>query len=365
MNPHTLIEKGLLPDSVIRFGIRRLLKKTLRRERRDGIESQQKAIQTWVDRLNEAPIAIETDAANEQHYEVPTDFYLKSLGPRLKYSCGLYERPDATLAEAEEAMLRLYCERMGLEDGMRVIDLGCGWGSMTLWIAEHYPNCEVTSVSNSATQRAFIEKRAAELGAADRVTVHTCDINKFETDERFDRGVSIEMFEHLRNYRSLFERISRWLKPDGALFVHIFTHGRHAYPYEIDETGKQDNWMASRFFTGGQMPSDHLLFYFPEHLTVSRHWRVDGRHYERTSNHWLENLDANRAEVERILSQDGEDGRKAARAWRVFFMACAELWGFAEGQEWFVSHYLLKPRPQTNDSWNESPKHYSTEASMA
>jgi len=332
-----LAERGVLPDRVVRIGIRRLLRARLREEERLAGSREPEAL--FLERMADAPIAVATDRANEQHYELPAEFFRLVLGPRLKYSSGHWSRAGETLEEAEIEMLRLTCERAGIEDGMSILDLGCGWGSFSLYVAEFYPRCRVTAVSNSASQIALIASRAAERGF-DGVHTARADVNRFEPDGRFDRVVSIEMFEHVRNHRVLLGRIARWLEEDGRLFAHYFCHRRFAYPYEIEG---DDDWMARHFFTGGVMPSRELLRAFETPLRVERQWTVGGTHYERTLLAWLENLDARKEEVMHILeSQYGAaEARLRFVRWRLFLIACAELFGFAGGREWIVAHDLL------------------------
>jgi cyclopropane-fatty-acyl-phospholipid synthase len=337
-----LLERNLLPDFLVRFGIRRLLKARLAEEHRDDPEAQQRHLMKLIARLRQSPIAINTAEANQQHYELPCAFFELVLGSHLKYSSGYYRNPGDTLDQAEANMLQLTAERAALEDGERILELGCGWGSLSLWMAAHFPGSQITAVSNSRTQKRFIDARAAARGLKN-LDVITCDVNQlsFPSAMQFDRVVSVEMFEHMRNYESLMRRISGWLKPSGTLFVHIFTHHKYAYPFEVrDET----DWMAKFFFTGGIMPSDDLLLYFQEDLQIQEHWQVSGCHYSRTSEHWLRNMDRHRAAIEPILAQTyGEDQvRRWWVYWRVFFMSCAELWGYAGGGEWLVSHYLFR-----------------------
>ncbi len=330
----TLLEKNLLPDALIRFGIRRLLAQRLREEA--GYDRAR-----YIADLRTRPLAEETRAANEQHYEVPTRFYQYCLGQRLKYSGCLYPTGRETLDEAEELMLALYVERARIADGQEILELGCGWGSLSLYLAEKFPGARITGVSNSATQREHIEAEARRRGLTN-LTILTRDMNTFEAPAgRFDRVVSVEMFEHMKNYQRLLANIARWLKPAGLLFVHIFTHSTLSYHFVARDAS---DWMSRYFFTGGQMPAHDLLMGFQDDLKLEQDWKVDGTHYQRTAEDWLRNMDAHRAEIMPILAQTygAENAVKWWSYWRVFYLACAELWGFRGGREWLVSHYLFR-----------------------
>ena len=332
-----LAERGLLPDALLRLGIRRLCTQRLRDEHAGDPDAAARRNAALVEELRRSPVAIHTDAANRQHYELPPGFFTQCLGPRLKYSGCYYPTGDETLAQAEEAMLALYVRRAELADGQDILELGCGWGSLTLWMAEHLPNARITAVSNSAPQRQFIEAQCRERGF-DNVRVLTCDVNRLELPAAaFNRCVSVEMFEHMRNYQTLLQRIGGWLRADGKLFVHIFCHRTLLYPFE---TAGEDNWMGRHFFTGGLMPAADTLLWFQDALRIEDRWLVDGTHYQRTANHWLDNQDAHRDAVMAILRKAyGDAAPLWFQRWRMFWMACAELFGYDHGREWMVAHY--------------------------
>ena len=332
------LQRDLLPDRLLRLGSRFGARARERREGAGGVAAQERRLSELVARMSSGPVAEQTDKANEQHYELPPEFLGLILGPRRKYSGCLWENGTATLAEAEEAMLALSCERAEVRDGMRILDLGCGWGSLSLWLAERYPRASVTGVSNSHRQREWIEAQAAARGLGN-LTIHTADVNDFEPGTRFDRVMSIEMFEHMRNWRELLRRISTWLEPDGRAFVHVFSH--RTLPYRFTGT-----WAAERFFTAGVMPSHELLPRFQEHLTVSDSWIVPGTHYARTLKAWLAQLDARRDEALNILVRDGRSRPEALRllgGWRLFLLSTQEIWRYGGGNRWLVSHYRLAP----------------------
>ena len=335
-----LLEKNLIPDSLIRMRIRSLLAERLKQETKATQELQQEHLMHIIEELKNSPIAIETKAANEQHYEVPTQFFKYVMGKNMKYSSCYYNPQTKNLDEAENNALELTCQHAELQNGMKILELGCGWGSLTMYMAKKFPQAQITGVSNSVSQKTYIDDCCRERGLTN-VTILTADMNVFETENKFDRVVSVEMFEHMRNYQKLLKKIDRFLVPGGKLFVHIFTHKEFTYYFEVVD---ENDWMSKYFFTGGIMPSDDLLLYFNDHFKINKHWHWDGTHYEKTSNTWLANMDAHKKEILPILqSVYGEkQTTKWWVYWRIFFMACAELWGYKNGKEWFVSHYLFE-----------------------
>ena len=338
----TLLEKNKIPDFLIRIGIRRLLKQRLKDEKKENPEAQKQHLLKLVEELKNSPIAIETKAANEQHYEVPTQFYQYCLGKHLKYSSGFWKEGVKDIDTSEKEMLDITCERAELQNGQEVLELGCGWGSLSLFMSAKFPKSNFTVVSNSRTQKIYIDEQA-KLRGINNLIVLTIDINNFNIDKKFDRVVSVEMFEHLRNYKLLFNKISSLLKDDGKMFVHVFTHKTYAYKFEvIDDT----DWMSKYFFTGGIMPSNELFSYFNDDLKIVNQWLVNGTHYSKTSEAWLQNMDKHKAEIIPLFEKTygKENATKWWVYWRVFYMACAELWGYDKGEEWMVVHYLFEKK---------------------
>ncbi len=331
----TAFEGAPLPDALRRAAVRMLVQGA-RRNLADAPVSDA----AFADGMAAHPIAEHVKAANDQHYELPAAFFQRVLGPHLKYSCCLYPTGAETLAEAEALALHETCAHAELRDGLDILELGCGWGSFSLWMAEVFPNARITSVSNSASQRAFIEARAKTRGL-DNLTVVTADMNDFDTASRFDRVVSVEMFEHMANWRALLTRVRRWLRPNGRLFLHVFSH--RTTPYRFDATDPAD-WIAQHFFTGGLMPSHALVGQFGDLFTLEQDWRWSGENYARTADQWLENYDAHAGEIGPVLRKVyGADAKLWSRRWRLFFLATAGLFGHGGGQEWGVSHYRLRP----------------------
>jgi cyclopropane-fatty-acyl-phospholipid synthase len=336
----SLLEKDVLPDFIIRKGIRKILTQRLKDEDKGNPEAHQAHFMKLVEELKNSPIAVNTADANAQHYEVPADFFQLVLGKHLKYSSGYWKEGVTSIDVSEKDMLEITCGRAELKDGQNILELGCGWGSLSLFMAEKYPNSKITSVSNSHSQKIFIDEQAQKRNIKN-LSILTADMNVFQISEKFDRVVSVEMFEHMRNYQLLMNKVANFLNPNGKLFIHIFTHKGYAYKFEVLD---ESDWMSKYFFTGGIMPSDHLLLYFQQQLKIEKHWRVSGVHYEKTSNTWLKNMDSNKQKIMKIMEQmyGKKDALKWWSYWRIFFMSCAELWGYKDGKEWMVSHYLFQ-----------------------
>jgi cyclopropane-fatty-acyl-phospholipid synthase len=334
------MERGLIADIGVRLGIRWLLKKRLNDEMASQNGANSESIRQFVEELKTCDIAVNTSEANQQHYELPPFFFELTLGKYKKYSSCYWGDGTSQLDSAEESSLISTCERAELVDGMDILELGCGWGSLSLWMAEKYPNSKIVAISNSNPQREAISKIAKDRGL-NNLTVLTKDINQFSIDKKFDRVVSIEMFEHMRNYERLMENIASWLKPSGKLFVHIFCHCEYAYFFE---TAGSDNWMGRYFFSGGVMPSEDLLSNFQKDLSLEKQWRWNGRHYMKTSNAWLKNMDEKKSVILPIFKEVYGEKESSIwfQRWRIFFMACAELFGYKRGKEWIVAHYLFR-----------------------
>ncbi len=338
----SLLEKNNIPDFLIRQNIRKLLAQRLKDEDAGNVEANQEKIMQLIVELKSSPIAINTADANEQHYEVPTQFYQYCLGKHLKYSSGYWKEGVNDIDISERDMLEITCQRAELAEGQQVLELGCGWGSLSLYMSAKFPKSTFTVVSNSSTQKLHIDEQASQRGIKN-LTVVTADMNTFSIEKKFDRVVSVEMFEHMRNYEKLLAKVSSFLNENGKLFVHIFTHKGLAYKFEVVD---DSDWMSKYFFTGGIMPSDHLLLYFDTHFNIEQHWRVSGMHYSKTSEAWLQNMDKHKTEIMPLFEQTyGKEGAlKWWVYWRIFYMSCAELWGYNGGEEWIVSHYLFRKK---------------------
>ena len=329
------VERLPLPDAVTLAGVEFLVGRTGRK-----LAGEPENNEAFARTMKDFPIAVNTEEANAQHYEVPAAFFDLCLGPRRKYSCCYYASPDTSIGDAEEAALAQTAEHAKLADGQEILELGCGWGSLSLYMAARYPKAKITAVSNSHGQRKHIEALAAAQGSTN-LTVITCDMNDFQADAQFDRVVSVEMFEHMSNWEALLTKVKGWLKPDGYLFIHIFTHDKASYRF--DHADKAD-WIAQHFFTGGIMPSHALIRHFPRLFTVEEEWRWNGRHYAQTAFDWLHRFDEHQPEIAAIFRETyGKDAKLWERRWRLFFLATAGLFGHKEGVPWAVSHYRLKP----------------------
>ncbi len=341
-----IVDRGGVPDVALRRAIRVLLWQRHRAVTRGSVEDRAERKRALIADLATSPVALSTQQANDQHYEVPSAFFERMLGPHLKYSAALWSDGTESLAAAEEAMLALTCKRAQIADGQHILELGCGWGSLTLYMAAQFPGAEITAVSNSASQRDYIVQRAAERDLTN-IDVITADVNELvgrsvPADGTFDRVVSVEMFEHVRNHRALSARIARWLRPGGKLFVHVFAHATDAYPFQ---TGGRGDWMARHFFTDGLMPSDDLLLHTVVDMDLDDHWVVSGTHYARTLRAWLDRLDRQRRHLGPLLADgDQQLGRARVNRWRVFIIACEELFASDHGNRWHVSHYRWRKR---------------------
>nr|XP_043629186.1 (S)-coclaurine N-methyltransferase-like [Erigeron canadensis] len=338
----TSLERNLLPDTVIRRLTRLLLAGRLRSCFKPTCHQQLQDLLAFVHSLKEMPIAVKTEDAKAQHYELPTSFFNLVLGKNFKYSCCYFHDKSSTLEDAEEAMLQLYCEKAQLQDGHTVLDVGCGWGSLSIYIAQKYSNCKVTGICNSVTQKAHIEEHCGKLSLKN-VEILVADVSTFEMEGSYDRIFSIEMFEHMKNYKDLLKKISNWMKADGYLFVHYFCHKTYAYHFE---DVNEDDWITRYFFSGGTMPSANLLLYFQDDVSVVDHWLVNGKHYAQTSEEWLKRMDKNIKAIKPIMeSTYGKDSAvKWTVYWRTFFISVAELFGYNNGEEWMVTHYLFKKK---------------------
>jgi cyclopropane-fatty-acyl-phospholipid synthase len=346
-----LIARGWVPDFMIRGSIRKRLSQTIHEESKKGQTHGPNRILDFVDELKRAPIAVSTQEESKKPLEMPPRFFETILGRGMKYSSGYWREGVVNLDLSESDMLETTLWRAEIVDGHNILELGCGWGSLSLLAAFRFPNSRVTAVSNSSLQKSYIEQKAAERGITN-LTVITADMNQFETDEKYDRVVSIEMFEHMRNYEKLLDKISSWLTPEGKLFVHLFCHHKYAYLYE---SSNRRDWIARYFFKGGIMPSENLLLYFDNKFQIENRWKIPGTHYQKTCRAWLERMDKNKDGILQIFREvyGAKDAKRWMSRWRVFFMSCEELFGYKNGEEWYVTHYLLKKKtPQESSLHN-------------
>lgn len=337
-----LAEQGYVPDTLLRKGIRDLLKVRLQEINAGDCEAGVASLMRFIRDMHTSEIAPLPQLANQQHYEVPEQFFHYSLGRHRKYSSCFWLPDTLGLDEAEALALRQTCDHAALSDGLAILELGCGWGSLSLWMAEHYPQASITGVSNSNSQREYIMAMAKSRGLKN-LNIITADMNTFEAPSQYDRVVSVEMFEHMRNYQVLYAKVARWLKPDGMFFKHIFVHRNTPYAFEVQD---ENDWMSQYFFSGGIMPSDDLPLYFQDDLKLVNRWRWDGTHYEKTANAWLANMDKHHDAITPVLATTYgvANVEQWRNRWRMFYMACAELFGYDHGQTWWVSHYLFEKR---------------------
>jgi cyclopropane-fatty-acyl-phospholipid synthase len=335
-------ERGLIPDTLVRKGIQNLVRTRLKDIAAGDCETGMAHLTHFMQAMNQANIAEVPELANAQHYEVPADFFLYCLGNRRKYSSCFWMPDTLNLDEAEQLALIQTCDHADLKNGQNILELGCGWGSLSLWMAEKYPKSTITGVSNSNSQREYI-MNVAKFHGLTNINIITADMNNFEAPATYDRIVSVEMFEHMRNWQALYGKVARWLKPKGKFFKHIFVHRNTPYLFAVQN---EDDWMSQHFFSGGMMPSDDLPLHFQDNLALIQRWRWDGTHYEKTANVWLENMDENKDAITPILAQayGAENVEMWRNRWRMFYMACAELFGYNNGQEWWVTHYLFEKK---------------------
>ena len=338
-----LAETRFLPDFMVRYGINFFLRQKLKIEKNKFGYDLKSRKNEWVEEMKNSPIASFTEIANEQHYEVPPEFFKQSLGPNLKYSCAYWDAKINNLSDAEERMFEIYIERSEIKNGMSILDLGCGWGSFSLYLAKKFPESKIIAVSNSNDQGEHIN---SEIKNYQLNNIHYIKMNMkdFKIDKTFDRIVSIEMFEHMRNYEILLHKISKLLKTEGKLFLHFFCHDKYVYPYEVKSNS---DWMTKYFFYGGMMPSFDILSFFENDLKVIKSWKVNGNHYKKTCRSWLENQDKNKNKIMTIFKKCyDKDALIWFNRWRIFWMSCEELFGYKNGSEWYVGHFLMSRKKQ-------------------
>ena len=331
------ISRGLIPDSLLRRGVRNQGRQRLQMMKNTDLKQE---YLTFLKQASSGKIAVHTDDANNQHYEVDSEFFQYCLGKNLKYSSCYWNDDTSSLDEAEDIMLDLYCKRAKIEDGMTILDVGCGWGSLSLYLAQKYPKSKITGVSNSNSQRKFIEKLGYERNLHN-LNIVTKDINSFDTNKKFDRIISIEMFEHTKNSKILMDSINKWLAPDGLFFMHVFAHKYNPYYFDTEQ---KNAWMAKYFFTGGMMPNHDLFRDLESDLNYQKSWMLSGTHYEKTSNAWLDKMDSNKTKILELFRRNNSNSvaKKKFYFWRLFFIACAEIFGYNGGSEWIISHHLFK-----------------------
>ena len=333
---NTLLSRGLIPDFLLRRGVRSQGKQRLAMMVKGNLSND---YEKFLKEASSGEIAVHTDDANNQHYEVDSEFFQYCLGKNLKYSSCYWDENTSSLDQAEDNMLELYCKRADVKDGMDILDIGCGWGSLSLFLANKYPNANITGISNSSSQKLFIDKEASKRNLRN-LKIITSDINDFKSSKKFDRIISIEMFEHTKNSKKLLDSIDSWLNPKGCFFMHDFAHKNNPYYFDKDQNNA---WMAKYFFTGGMMPNHNLFRDLESNLNYQKSWMLSGTHYEKTSNAWLNKMDHNREKILTLFKENSDikTAKRNFHFWRLFFIACAEIFGYANGSEWCVSHHLF------------------------